>query len=136
MAEVRNPVYTADGVGIDCEVNHPRFSWVPYTARPDDPAAYGPEIYAAALALGPAPYVAPPPPPPPTPPTPEELEAEVQSLADEIVSASSALDDRLWALAQATIDMRLADVTGFTRQQVATAFRDRVVFYLRQRRGI
>lgn len=55
MMDVRNPVYNRFGT-IDCEVNHPRFGWIPFTATPDD----APEIYAAALAMNPAPYVAPP----------------------------------------------------------------------------
>jgi len=59
--EIRNPVYNAFGT-IDCEINHPVYGWIPFTASPDD----RPDIFEAALAMGPAPYVAPPPPPPPT----------------------------------------------------------------------
>lgn len=33
--QYRNARYTADG-RIDCEVNHPRFGWIPYTTSPDD----------------------------------------------------------------------------------------------------
>ncbi|MDW4550890.1 DUF4376 domain-containing protein [Defluviimonas sp. D31] len=63
MMQIRNPAFNATG-GIDCEVEHPEFGWIPYTARADDPAPSGWVIHAAALAMDPAPYVAPPPPPP------------------------------------------------------------------------
>lgn len=132
IIEVRNAIYIEDGIGIDCELNHPKFSWVPYTARPDDPAVYGAEIYAAAVALGPSPYVAPPPPPDPPEPTPAEKEAEVQTITEEILTSN----DHLMALAQATVDLRMGDITGLSRAQVAVAFRDRVIYYLRQQRGI
>ena len=68
MMEVRAAVYTADG-RIDCEIDHARFGWIPFTARADDPEQHGVEIYQAALAAGPAPYV---------PSTPEELRATMQ----------------------------------------------------------
>lgn len=63
---VRNPAFTADG-RIDCEIEHPVYGWIPFTADPDDVEAYGAEIYAAALAMGPTEYVAPPPAPAPVP---------------------------------------------------------------------
>lgn len=63
---VRNPAFTADG-RIDCEIEHPVYGWIPFTADPNDVEGHGPEIYAAALAMGPTEYVAPPPPPPPVP---------------------------------------------------------------------
>ena len=31
----RNPIYNRDG-SIDCEVEHPTYGWIPYTARADD----------------------------------------------------------------------------------------------------
>ena len=72
-------------------------------------------------------------PPPPPPPTPEELEAEVQTIADELTQ----LDERTMALALATVDLAMADVPpGATKAQVRQQFRDRVVFYLRERRGL
>ena len=57
MMEFRNPVFNALGT-IDCEVNHPVYGWIPFTAGPDDPASE--DIYeAAAVTAGP--YVPPPP---------------------------------------------------------------------------
>ena len=57
--QIRNPVYLADG-RIDCEVKHPHFGWIPFTADPNDCEGHGREVHAAAIAMGPAPYVAPP----------------------------------------------------------------------------
>lgn len=58
MMEIRNPTFTAEGL-IDCEIEHPAFGWIPFTANPDDPELHGREIHARALQMGPAPYVAP-----------------------------------------------------------------------------
>jgi hypothetical protein len=57
--KTRNPIYTADG-RIDCEIEHPQYGWIPFTASPDDPEQHGRDIFAAAVASGNvAPYVAP-----------------------------------------------------------------------------
>jgi hypothetical protein len=58
--EIRDIAYNAVGT-LDCEVNHPDYGWIPFTADPLDVEEYGKAIYAAAVALGPAPYIAPPP---------------------------------------------------------------------------
>lgn len=58
--QIRNPIYTATG-NIDCEIEHPHFGWIPFTASPDDAEEHGRVIYAAALEMDPAPYVAAPP---------------------------------------------------------------------------
>lgn len=52
--EFRNPGYNAVGT-IDCEINHPRFGWIPHTISADE----NPELQASALAANPAPYTAP-----------------------------------------------------------------------------
>ena len=54
--DVRNPVYTADGVKIDCEINHPEFGWIAFTADPDDDVSHGPAIHQYCLDIGPASY--------------------------------------------------------------------------------
>ena len=59
--ECTEPTYTANGA-IDVIWNHPDHGPIPFTASPDDPMAYGPVIFAAAVAgdYGPvAPYVPP-----------------------------------------------------------------------------
>ena len=50
--EIRNPVYAADG-GIDCEINHPVYGWIPYSAGNEG------EVFDLAKQIGPAPYIAP-----------------------------------------------------------------------------
>lgn len=52
--EIRNPTFTYDGL-IDCEINHPKYGWIPFTANPEDPEDHGRAIFQAALAMGPAP---------------------------------------------------------------------------------
>lgn len=54
---VSEPQYLADG-RINCIVDVGRGP-MPYTASLDDTAPWGPDVYAAALALGPADYEAP-----------------------------------------------------------------------------
>jgi hypothetical protein len=68
--QIRNPVFTANG-SINCEIEHPQYGWIPFTASSADPDALGREIYAAALAMGPAPYI-------PVIPTPEEITANLK----------------------------------------------------------
>lgn len=54
--DVRNPVFTADG-RIDCEIEHPAFGWIPFTASDTDPQILGRAVFAYALELGPAEHV-------------------------------------------------------------------------------
>jgi hypothetical protein len=63
---VRDAVYNAAG-SIDCEILHPTYGWIPFTASPDDVEQHGREIYDAARQMNPLPYEAPPPPPEPVP---------------------------------------------------------------------
>jgi hypothetical protein len=62
----RNPIFTSDS-RIDCEIDHPIYGWIPFTADPNDPEQHGRDIYAAALEAGPAAYVPVPAPPAPVP---------------------------------------------------------------------
>lgn len=63
--QIRNPKHNASG-GIDCEIEHPSFGWIPFTASPSDAEELGRQIYAAALA-GDFGEIAPAPPAPPAP---------------------------------------------------------------------
>lgn len=47
----RNPAYNAVGT-IDCEVEHPVYGWIAFTASPDDTEQTGREIHAAITAAG------------------------------------------------------------------------------------
>jgi hypothetical protein len=58
--DYKNPIFTDTGA-IDCEINHPQYGWIPFTASPDDSEKHGRDLYAAILAAGGvAAYVAPP----------------------------------------------------------------------------
>lgn len=61
--QIRNPVYSApDNSTIDCEIEHPVYGWIPFTANPNDVEPLGRDIFAALIAgaAGPiSPYVAP-----------------------------------------------------------------------------
>lgn len=61
--QYRNPHYNKHGT-IDCEVNHPKFGWVPFTASPNDCEEHGRLIFQNIISNEkdiPA-YVPPPPP--------------------------------------------------------------------------
>jgi hypothetical protein len=45
--------------GIDCEIEHPVYGWIPYTATEDDPEESGRALYATMLAGTVAAYVPP-----------------------------------------------------------------------------
>lgn len=46
---VKAPAYNAAGT-IDCQLNHPAFGWIAYTASPDDTVEMGRQVHAALLA--------------------------------------------------------------------------------------
>ena len=69
--QVRNPSYTSDG-RIDCEIDHPSFGWIPYTADGGSVDPLELAIHETALAIGPIAYAAPP------PPTLPEMRASMQ----------------------------------------------------------
>ena len=56
--EFRNAIYNRHGT-IDCEINHPNFGWIPFTASPDDVEDLGKDVFAAAEKGNVAPYVKP-----------------------------------------------------------------------------
>jgi hypothetical protein len=64
--ESRNPIFTETGA-IDCEINHPQFGWIPFTASADDVEMIGREFFALHKDNA-APYVE-----PPIPPAPPEM---------------------------------------------------------------
>ena len=83
--EFRNAKYNAAGT-IDCEIDHPRYGWIPITI---DETEY-PDLYPLVLASEPAAYVAP----------AEPTAAEV--LADKRTRATIDLADLLLKLVQAS----------------------------------
>ena len=48
--EYRNASYTRNSDEVNCEINHEKFGWVPFTARPDDGEKIGRNLYAKILA--------------------------------------------------------------------------------------
>lgn len=69
---IRNPVFDQNG-NIICEIEHPQYGWIPFTASATDSEEHGRQIYAEALALNPGPYV-------PKVPTIDELIAAAKAL--------------------------------------------------------
>ena len=43
--EFRYPIFTEDD-RVDCEINHPDYGWIPFTADPDDVEQFGRDLYA------------------------------------------------------------------------------------------
>ncbi len=65
MMQYRNAAYNKDGT-IDCELQHPQFGWIPFTASPADTETLGRDLYQSIIESGEeiAAY---------EPPSPEEL---------------------------------------------------------------
>jgi len=75
----KNPIYNQLGT-IDCEVNHPEYGWIPFTASPEDAEAHGRELYHRILADGDvADYI---------PPSAEQVAASVRSERNGILALS------------------------------------------------
>ena len=70
----RNHIYTENNNNINCEINHPDYGWIPFTASPNDVEKFGRDVYRSIKDLEKSgkitinPYV------PPLPPSDEELE--------------------------------------------------------------
>lgn len=130
--EWRNPAYNAQGT-IDCEINHPVYGWIPFTAAANDTgatfdvAAMVAEIISAGNI---APYV---PPPEPDPPTLAELRPTMRAyrLAFEDACSQTAYGegtlleaiDALLALLGSAQTRRYNNITIFERlKPEVTAF--------------
>jgi hypothetical protein len=68
----RNPKYTADG-RIDCEIEHPQYGWIPFTADPNDTESHGHALFDLITKEG---GIAPYDPPEPDPITSQNVKAE------------------------------------------------------------
>jgi hypothetical protein len=58
----RNAKYTADG-RIDCEIDHPKHGWIPFTASENDSEKHGQDIFSQIVADGNVAAYTPPPAP-------------------------------------------------------------------------
>jgi hypothetical protein len=94
----RNPQYTADG-RIDCEVEHPKYGWIPFTADPNDVEAHGRKLFEQIKSDGNiSDYV------PPAGPTEDELAIKVRAQRNHLLAASdwtqipdAPVDQAAWA---------------------------------------
>lgn len=78
--EYRNPIHTGIAECINCEINHPVFGWIPFTASILDVEQHGRDIYNRILSDGNiAEYI------PPPDPTTEELSAEQRFNRDQLL---------------------------------------------------
>ena len=79
----RNPIWAnSEQTLIDCEIEHPHYGWIPFTASPDDVEAHGREVFAALSKGEVAEYV------PPPPPTTEELAAAARAERNSLLAAT------------------------------------------------
>ena len=111
----RNPIFIEDG-RINCEIEHPQYGWIPFTADPNDVEPIGAQVFNAAKATA-APYVAPPPPPPPPPPTQAEQEAEQEAKRQSAYTAEADPLFFKWQAGEATEAEWLAK-----REEIRTRF--------------
>jgi hypothetical protein len=113
MMNFRNAQFTASGT-IDCEIEHPEFGWVPFTADPSDVEPIGSEVFNAAKGSA-APYVAP---PEPTPAAIEALlAADARAIRNQLLTASDwtqVADAPVDRAAWATYRQALRDITNQT----------------------
>ena len=102
----RNPIFIEDG-RINCEIEHPQYGWIPFTADPNDVEPIGAQVFNAAKATA-APYVAP-------PVDLEALAAQARAQRNGLLAASdwtqvpdAPVDQAAWA----TYRQALRDITA------------------------
>ena len=79
----KDPVWAnAEHTMIDCEINHPTYGWIPFTASLDDVEAHGREVFTALSKGDAAEYV------PPPLPTTEELAAAARAERNALLAAT------------------------------------------------
>lgn len=116
MEGIRNAVRLPDG-RIDCEVEHPQFGWIPFTADADDVMAHGREVFAALETKNPPDKVI------PTPTGDEILAAERARMICSRFQAKAALlqagllprVDTLMAAADPMAKLAWSEVVEFRR---------------------
>jgi len=93
--EYRNAQFTVAG-HIDCEIKHPKFGWIPFTADPSDVESVGAEVFNAAKAYA-TEYVEP-------PVDPKALATQARAKRDALLSqsdwtqvADAPVDSQAWA---------------------------------------
>lgn len=113
MMEVRNPRHNINGT-IDCEINHPVFGWIPFTANQDDPEPLGREIHAA-ITRGDAGEIAPAP-PPPEPTEADLITAARRQVAEDYRASPPSTDaERIRAL-EIIVGLRDPDISTIRKK--------------------
>lgn len=87
--ELRNAKYNQYGT-IDCEIDHPVFGWIPFTASPNDSEEIGRTIYATALEGDVEEYISP---PDPEPMVPDRITARQFKMQLELSGLTSTVED-------------------------------------------
>lgn len=54
--DIRNAKHNADGLTINCEIDHPEIGWIPYTASPEVETETGKTVWAALQNMEVAPF--------------------------------------------------------------------------------
>lgn len=111
MMEIRNATDAGSGV-ILCEINHPKFGWIPFSARADDVEKTGREIYALAVAGDVAPMPE---------PSKDEIDAKAKRIKDIADEEAAKADEKLKAFSgmspdevRAWIGKNVKDVSAVT----------------------
>ena len=118
MTKFRKPEFNRHG-GLDCEIDHPKFGWIPYTISQIEQ----PDLYDEILATNPAAYVAPPSPPPPTL---AEIDADIEALTEDVMNGT----DRDRAFGMLLADMWRAANPGMTVADARNGVRARFKSHL------
>lgn len=92
--DLRSATFNRDGT-IDCEINHPVYGWIPFTASPSDSEEFGRAVFAEASKGDVAPYVEPEPTPPVIPDRVTARQFKLQLLAEGLLEQVEA-----WVAAQ------------------------------------
>ena len=132
MMEWRNPVFNHYG-GIDCEINHPSFGWIPFTAASGDSGGSF-DVDAMIAEMTPSAAPAPDLPPPPIPQVVSRFQARAALMLSghlAAVEAAVAQADPIvqlawaeaveWKRSSPTI-IDLGDAIGLTPEQIDELF--------------
>ena len=129
----RNAKVNAVG-GIDMEIEHPKFGWIPFSAAPDDVEDHGRTLFQEAKASA-APYVEPDPQSAPVPESVSRFQARAAlyqsgllSTTEAAIRASDAMTQMVWADAQefrrsSPAVAAIAGVLSLTEMEVDELFR-------------
>ena len=118
----RNAIFTKTGL-IDCEINHPVYGWIPFTASPDDVEKHGRNLYTTALATGGiAAYVA-----PPLPTEAERLARQRAGMACTKMQGILTLGETKWGEVLAYRNQEFVEATSTEPEVPATTWPEKMI---------